>query len=129
MADGFRIEITGLDAFVEAFAEVGGPKVEQLLIDANKEASARIARTARSLAPRRSGKLAATVRSAGAVRGGAVLVGSQQVGYAAAIIFGSTRKHIHPNPFPFTAMDREAETTHDLYYAKLGELLDAVGNA
>jgi len=129
MADGLRIEIKDLDAFVEAFAEVGGDRAEELRREANREASAVIVRTARSLAPRRTGRLAATLRSAGAARGGAVLVGSASVGYASAILFGSIKRNIRPNPFLFRAMDAEEQTVHDIYYRKLGELLDEVGNA
>lgn len=71
----------------------------QGLKDAHAEA-ARIAATASAdLAPRRTGRLAATIRSSGTKTAGIVRAGRAAVPYAGAIHWGWPARNITANPF------------------------------
>ena len=129
MPDGIRVEVKGIADLARTFRKAGNEGARDLLIEANREAAARVARTARGLAPSRTGRLISTIRSAGSAKGGIVRSGSSKVLYAGPIHFGWFRRGIKPNPFIFKAMDLEAEKVYEIYLQRLDELLETVQGA
>ena len=73
----------------------------------NKQAAQVVAPEAKSLAPRRSGRLANSVRAGATQKAGVVRAGSKRVPYAGPINYGWPRRHIKPTRF----MNRAAKNT------------------
>jgi hypothetical protein len=60
---------------------------------------------ATAIAPRRTGRLAADIRSSGQAAGGVVRAGRARVRYAGVIHFGWAAHNIEPQPFLYDALD------------------------
>jgi hypothetical protein len=73
--------------------------------NAHREAAEVVAQKAVQLVPRRSGNLAATIRSAGTQKSGRVRAGFARVPYAGPIHFGWPQRGISPQPFLYNALD------------------------
>ena len=129
MPDGIKVEVKGIADLARTFRKAGNEGARDLLLEANREAAARVARTARALAPSRTGRLAGSIRSAGSVKGGIVRAGSAKIQWAGPIHFGWFRRNIKPNPFIFKAMDVEAAKVHEIYMDRLDQLLETVKGA
>lgn len=86
-----------------------GAEIPKQLREVSKDAAELVASEARSVAPQRSGRLAASVRASGTARGGVVRAGLARVPYAGVIHFGWPRHHIAPQPFLYEALDRRRE--------------------
>ncbi|NQX26832.1 HK97 gp10 family phage protein [Microbacteriaceae bacterium VKM Ac-2854] len=69
------------------------------LKQANADAAKIAAEASAQLAPSRSGRLAATIRSAGTKAAGVIRAGTARVPYALPIHWGWGRRHIAANPF------------------------------
>lgn len=67
--------------------------------DTNQRAAQIAASTGKNMAPSRSGKLAATVRSSGTKTAGIIRAGQKTVPYANPIHWGWYSRHILPNPW------------------------------
>ena len=126
MPDGMRVEIEGVTSLARTLRQAGNEGARDFLLAANKEAARAVESAARSLVPRRSGRLADTLRSAGNAKGGVVLAGKAKVPYAGPIHFGWFRRGIKPQPFLFQALDRKAVEIEEIYLRRLDELLGMV---
>lgn len=83
------------------------------LKDANAAVATLVAQAAAAQAPRRSGRLAASLRGNRAVATARVLGGSAEVPYAAPVHWGWPARGIEPNPFAV----RAAEQTQPVWLA------------
>lgn len=92
-----RITVTGVEELTRHLQALG---LEVSDLDATFERLARTAATAAiAAAPRRSGRLAASIRPVVSRNMGAVIAGGAAAPYAAAINYGSHRRHIAPRRF------------------------------
>lgn len=126
MANTLRVELQGEEQFAAAFDELGAKADGEFRRAANKEAASIVLRATRPFVPRRKGYLVESLRSAGAAHGGAVLLGDKRAFYAKWVVGGLPSHNIKPNPILERGMDAAEQQVHDLYYRKLGELLDSM---
>lgn len=73
----------------------------------NKQAAQVVVPAAKGTAPRRSGRLANSVRAGATQKAGVVRAGSKRVPYAGVINYGWARRHIKPTRF----MNKAAKST------------------
>jgi Bacteriophage HK97-gp10, putative tail-component len=97
MADGVGIKVEGLNELVRTMKRAGVDITE--LKDANQQAGEIVAAYAQATAPRRSGRLAASVRSTKQVRRARIQAGRAAVPYAGPIHWGWPAHHIAAQPF------------------------------
>jgi len=64
-----------------------------------------VATTARTLSPKRTGRLAGSVRNKATRTRGTISAGRVSIPYAAVIHFGWPRHNISPNPFLYAAIE------------------------
>jgi hypothetical protein len=81
-----------------------------------------VAGTARVLVPKRTGRLAGTIRGAGTKTGGRVRAGFKAVPYAGPIHFGWADRGIKPQPFLYDALDRRRNEVAQNYAQQLENL-------
>jgi hypothetical protein len=102
------ITVEGAKQLQRALRQVEGGMAD--LKVAHAEAAKIVERQAEAIAPRRSGRLAASVRSSGQARQGIVRAGKAAVPYAGVIHFGWAARNIAPQPYLYDALDaRRAE--------------------
>lgn len=94
---GETYKVEGLDNLIRTLHRAGAD-IEDLK-DANRAAGEIVAREGSARAPRRTGKLAASVRPARQVRRARVSAGGARVPYAGPIHWGWQARNIAPNPF------------------------------
>lgn len=97
------------------------------LKSAHADAANIVAVAARSIAPRRSGRLAASVRSSGQARQGVIRAGKAAVPYAGVIHFGWPGHNIRPQPFLYDALDKRASEVIDRYEAAVDQIIHRHG--
>jgi hypothetical protein len=93
------------------------------LKDAHKAAAEVVAKDAERQAPRRSGRLAGSIRAAGQARQGVVRAGFARIPYANVIHFGWAGHNIEPQPFLYDALDRRTSEVLDTYETQVNNLL------
>ena len=121
------IRIAGLDELARSMKRAGQDIDE--LKDAHWRASEIVARAASSLAPRRSGKLAGSIRSTRQVKRARVQAGRASVPYAAPIHWGWPARNIDASMFVTRAAQQtEAEWTK-AYLDDVQAALDKVKGA
>ena len=81
---------------------------------------------AQSLAPKRSGALAGSIRASRLAAGVAVKVGGAGTPYAGPIHWGWPARNIAANPFLTNAAQQTEEEWTALYYAELEKIVDRV---
>jgi len=129
MAEGVRVEVEGIKNLARTFRQVGNEGARDMLLAANREAAEAVEITARPNIVRRTGRLAATLRSTGTAKGGVVMLGKAKVPYAGPIHFGWPKRGIRPRPWLYEAMDRRHDDIQTLYLRRLDELLETVQGA
>lgn len=88
-----------------------------------------VAQRAAQLVPRRSGRLASSVRSTGQASQGVVRAGFARVPYAGVIHFGWPRRNISPQPFLYDALDDRTSEVIAAYEQRVNELIAKNGLA
>ena len=126
MADRPGIQVEGLKGLVRALKRAGADDLLAELKAANAEAAETVKDTARPGVPRRSGALAASLRSSATPRAGVVRIGKARVPYAGPVHFGWPARGIKPNTFLYDALDRRAGEVADLYHQRVERLVDAI---
>lgn len=96
------------------------------LKDANRRTGDIVATTAMRRAPKRSGNLAASVRSARAANRVTVSAGSASVPYAGPIHWGWPARNITAQPFISDAAVQDQPVYERYYLGEIQKLLDAV---
>ena len=105
---GPSIEVEGARQLKRALRQIEGGTSDLKAI--HGKAAKIVEDAARPLTPRRTGRLAASVRSSGVASGGVVRAGFAKVPYAGPIHFGWAKRNIAPQPFLYEALDsRSAE--------------------
>lgn len=125
VADDVTIRVEGLRELqrgLRAFAE----NVDDLK-DANAAAARMVASSAAARAPRRSGRLAGSVRGNRAVSRATVSAGRAAIPYAGPIHYGWAARGIEANPFVTDAAQQTESVWLPLYEAALQQLADQVG--
>lgn len=116
------VEVDGLREVVKALRQVEGAVGD--LKAANLEAAGIVRNKALDLVPRRSGRLAGTLRAAGQAGAGVVRAGNRGgVKYAGPIHFGWARRNIEPQPFLFDALDDRRDEVMQAYEKNLGDII------
>lgn len=124
MATETGIRIEGLDELARSLKRAGQDVDE--LKDAHWRAAGIVAKAAAERAPRRSGRLAGSIRAARQVRRAQVLAGRASVPYAAPIHWGWPARNISASLFMSSAaQDTEAEWTK-AYFDDVQAALDKV---
>ncbi|MBF6085298.1 HK97 gp10 family phage protein [Nocardia cyriacigeorgica] len=93
-----------------------------VLKDANKEAADTAATASRPLVPQRTGRLLATIRTAGTTRAGIIRAGRKRVPYAGPIHWGWPARHIEAQPF----LTDGAQRSENVWVAQYLERVDDV---
>ncbi|GIG69741.1 HK97 gp10 family phage protein [Phytomonospora endophytica] len=95
--EAFTIDVDGAAQLRRTLRKAGADAAD--LKDANAAAAAIVARAGAAAAPRRTGRLAASVRGNRAVGAAVVRAGGARVPYAAPIHWGWPRRGIAAQPF------------------------------
>jgi hypothetical protein len=115
------ITVEGAKQLQRALRQVEGGMAD--LKSAHAEAAKIVERQAEAIAPRRSGRLAASVRSAGQARQGIVRAGKAAVPYAAVIHFGYAARNIAPQPYLYDALDARRTEVIATYNSHVNKLI------
>lgn len=103
-----------------------GPEAIENLKRANAAAAALVASAASSRAPRRTGRLASSVRGNRAANRAVVSAGSAALPYAGPIHYGWPARSIEPQPFVIDAAQATEPAWLPLYAADVDRALDVV---
>ena len=106
MAD--KVAFVGLREFQRALRQID-PDLRKELREVQKEAAQIVAVTAAARAPRRTGRLAGSVRATATQKAGSVRAGGARLPYAGPIHFGWRARNIRPQPFIYDALDARRE--------------------
>jgi hypothetical protein len=115
------ITVEGAKQLQRALRQVEGGMAD--LKSAHAEAAKIVERQAEAIAPRRSGPLAASVRSSGQARQGVVRAGKAAVPYAAVIHFGYSARNIAPQPFLYDALDARRTEVIATYNSHVNKII------
>jgi hypothetical protein len=92
----------------------------------NKDAAQIVVPEAKSLAPHRSGKLAASVRAGATQKAGVVRVGSKRVPYAGPINYGWPKHNIKPTMFANRAAKNTEPQWTKLYADAVQKIINRI---
>ena len=92
------VKVEGLRAFTRSLKAADEDLLKEIK-KLNKDAATIAMEASARLAPRRTGKLAASLRASGTQRAGIVRAGGKKVPYANPIHWGWFKRHIKPQPF------------------------------
>lgn len=119
------VQVTGAKELRAALKRMGQDTADLSAI--HREAARVVAEAAEARAPRRSGKLAGTIKGKATKTRAQVVVGSRLVPHAGPIHFGWLRHNIDPNPFLYDALDDRGTQVVNLYEKRIGDLVERVG--
>jgi hypothetical protein len=89
------------------------------------ESAKLVAADTKQRSPRRSGKLAKSVRAGASKFSAFVRVGSATVPYAGPIIYGWRAHNITPNPFPYQALEANREKIVAMHAVGINRLVES----
>lgn len=121
-----RIEVSGLREAQRALSRLGEKELAADLRRANKRAAEIVADDAEPAVPRRSGRLAKSLRATARNREASVQAGSAGVPYAGVVHYGWPARRIKPHPFLLTALRRTRGEVRTVYARLLDEVVAAV---
>lgn len=98
----------------------------QDLKDAHKQVADMVARRSAQAVPRRTGRLAASVRTAGTASAAIVRAGRASVPYAGVIHWGWPGHHITAQPWISEAAERSQHTWEGIYLQAVEQIIDTV---
>lgn len=93
------------------------------LKELNADAAKIVAQRAIAIVPRRSGRLADTIRPSGTQKSARVRAGFKRVPYAGPIHFGWGARGIRPQPFLYDALDARRQQVIDVYERGVDRLI------
>ena len=96
------------------------------LRDLNRGAASRVAGVARGTTPRRSGRLAASVRSAASQRAGTVRAGRKSIPYAGVVHWGWPKRNIKAQTWLVDAAKASEPAWIEEYLRGVEKMLDQV---
>lgn len=119
------IQVDGARELRRAFRQL--PKeYRKELAAIHKKAAEPVARTAARLAPKRSGRLAGSIRPLGSQRAGRVAAGRKSVPYAGPIHWGWPARNIEPQPFLTDALHQKEREAVGIFESEFDALIDKV---
>lgn len=137
MADG-GIKVIGLDETIKALQEIGTPT--KAISAAGVESARIVMAEAKTLVPRRTGNLAATIKPSRTKHGSAIMAGGKNAVYANPIHWGWPRdwrspaakrtktgvikRGIEPQPFLMKALGYTKQQVIDTYRRNLNKLIE-----
>lgn len=117
------IKVEGLKELQREIRRIEDTELKKKLRESNKAAAQLVADEAQSTVPRRSGRLAKTIKAKGGQRDGTVKAGTgARVPYAAPIHFGWRARNISPQPFLYEAQDKRRNEVIAYYEKALDDL-------
>jgi hypothetical protein len=119
---GTTVEVVGLERLQSTLSDAADKLGD--LSAVNRDVAAAVAAAVR--APKRTGRLAASVRPKPTKTDAAVVASAP---YASVIEYGSTKRHIRANPFLATAFANTEKTTTAMYAKALQGIADDVKGA
>jgi len=125
MANAPAVRVEGLAKVLRTIKSIEPDLVAELKA-ANREIADSVTTTARTLAPKVSGRLASSVRPGATARTGIVRAGSRSVPWAGPIHFGWARRNIEPDPFLYDALDERRQEVEDKYLAAILSIADRI---
>jgi hypothetical protein len=108
-----HVEVEGRAELVRTMRAAGVDMRE--LTKANRDAAAVVAPESAARTPRRTGRLAGTVKAGGTRSAAVVRIGSRTVPYAGPIVFGRAKHNIEPNPGPVDALEATESRWRPVY--------------
>jgi hypothetical protein len=121
-----RIEVEG-DREVRRALKRLGDAAKAGLRATHAESAEIVAEAARGIVPRRSGVLAASIRSSGQIGAGVVRAGRAAVPYAGVIHFGWAAHSIAPQPFLYDAADARTDEVLAKFHEDINKQARAAG--
>jgi len=122
-----RVEVEGLAELRRTMRRAAQDLGE--LKEVNAEAAEVILDSARRRVPRRSGRLASTLRSSGTKSAAVVRAGFKSVPYAPVVHFGWPEHGIEPQPFLTDAVDDTEREWRDLYRRAIARIMGRIRGA
>nr|DAP58173.1 MAG TPA: putative tail component [Caudoviricetes sp.] len=86
-----------------------------------------VVRTAKPLAPHKTGRLAGSIRAGRGKTKSVVYAGRKSIPYAGVQHYGWPRHHIHPHPFLVQALEARNQDIVKHLLKGLGEICDKLG--
>ena len=125
---GKHMYAEGIDETIAQLRQLQGDNFKKNAKDAHRLGSIAAADAVRPGAPVRTGRLMASVKPSPTTTMGRVQIGSNaRVPYAGAVIFGSPKQHIKPNPFPFEGIERHSADILAAYQRGVDNLINEIG--
>jgi hypothetical protein len=115
------VKVTGLKELSKSCKAVSKDLNKELL-KVGKDSAELVADTGRTLAPKRTGRLAGQVKPGSTASGAYVAV--RGLIYAPVIHFGWARHNISPNPFLYHALDQRRSDVVEKYERQVAELIE-----
>lgn len=128
MAAPVGIRVTGLDEVRRGLRALQADLPKELT-RIHRQAAETVAEAARRKAPRRSGRLAGSVKPQAGQKYARVAAGRKLVPYAGPIHFGWPKRNIRPQPFLTDAIHEHAPRVLDDYLRELTDLMAEAVNA
>lgn len=126
-----KIQVEGLREFQRVVRQVKDREVTKAVTEANKAAAQIVVDDAKPYAPRRSGRLANSVKAVNSARYSAVRAGTgKTVPYAGPIHYGWPARGIRPRPFLTVGIAKKSDEIRTKYedgLRKVVALLEAKG--
>lgn len=118
MSNQPAVRVEGLSKVIRQLKAIEPDLVDELKA-ANRSIADDVVLTARTLVPRRSGQLAASVRAGASARTGNVKAGKARVPWAGPVHFGWNARNIRPQPFLYDALDERRAEVEERYLAAM----------
>lgn len=119
------IRVDGAKELRKALRKVEGGIAD--LKGVHADAAKVVEERAGQIVPRRSGRLATSIRSSGQATGGVVRAGRASVPYAGVIHFGSPKRNIKPQPFLYDALDDRGNEVVEVFEKRVKTLISRHG--
>lgn len=119
-----RVQVDGIDQLRRTLRRAGHD-VSQFK-RANKAAADVVAGAARPVAPKRTGRLAASVRAGATQKAGVVRAGKKNVPYAGPIHWGWPARGIAAQPFLAATVRSSEPEWIEVYNAHIDDIIDSI---
>ena len=120
------IKVEGLNKLVRQLKQLNPDLVDEMK-RANRDIADSLVPVAKRKAPKRTGRLADSIRSSGQARSGVVRAGKARVPYAGPIHFGWASRRIRPQPFLYDALDERRSVIEREYVSRVDKIVRKVG--
>lgn len=119
------VRVENLSKVIRQIKQIEPDLVEELKT-ANREIADDVTTTARTIAPKKTGTLAGTIRPGATARTGLVRAGSARVPWVGPIHFGWARRNIRPQTFLYDALDARSAEVEERYLAAITKVLGRI---